>query len=425
MGKETEGTKEKEMTPQEMLAKFNETQAAIKEKQTELDKISKDNKDEADKLRGELSNLKSELVSFSDINEKLLKRIEKMGIEVVGAQQRGPKTIKQIVEEGVKKSADGIQKMFQKDGNLKGVTIALKGIVEISDVANSTISQMEPGIAKKPVRRVFLEELFTKKPMTGNNRGTITYTEQNTLTRNADQVLRCALIPESDITWIEKSMKINKTGDSIKICRDALEDLPMLEAEIREFLRENVALKFDEQLLLGTGVDPDLTGVDVVAPDWAAGSFALTVDDATIYDVLEVGTTIVKNAGQNNMFNPSWILMNPNDAQAMLLEKDADGKRLFPRGTNLSEIRIGGAGIIENPLVPQNEAYIGDFSKGSIYVSRDLILELFDENEDDARHDLLFLKATKRAALLIKTVHAGAFLHIPSISQAKTDLETV
>jgi HK97 family phage major capsid protein len=114
--------------------------------------------------------------------------------------------------------------------------------------------------------------------------------------------------------------------------------------------------------------------------------------------------------------------MHPDDVEEMRLTKDANGNYIIPPFADLSTFSIRGTKIIESTLVPQNQMYIGDFSFGTVYTSRNLMLEIANQHGTDFLSDILRMKATSRKALVIRNVHAGAFLHVASISQAITDL---
>ena len=114
--------------------------------------------------------------------------------------------------------------------------------------------------------------------------------------------------------------------------------------------------------------------------------------------------------------------MNPVDAKKMKLTKDDNGNYLIPPFGDLANQPIDGVRIIPNPLVPSNQMYIGDFSKGTVYTMRNLQLEVSDSHADTFLDDIITIKGSLRKQLLIKEINAGAFLHVASISQAIIDL---
>ena len=84
-----------------------------------------------------------------------------------------------------------------------------------------------------------------------NSNGVIRYWQEASQTDNAAPVAESAVIPESAITWEEILLPLRKIGDSMRVSREALEDVSFISAEIRNFSLKNVELQLDEQALLG------------------------------------------------------------------------------------------------------------------------------------------------------------------------------
>jgi len=372
---------------------------------------------------------------FKSISEKLLNSIEKQAIVLAEIQKNG--LAAKGVEVDYNLTINVIEKAKEtianfKSGEVKSVILNLKSTVDSADVQNSTASQRISEIGKIPVRKTPMRELFNTAPITeGRNNGTITYIDQDTLVRNANNVASCAALPESDINWIERSAKVEKIGDSIKVCKDALEDFDFIANEVDQFLRENINLKYDQQLLLGTGVTPQLAGVSSVAQTWSVGGgspivgLATAIQAPTIGDVISTAIKQVENSGQNNSYVVSYILMNPTDVELMLLTKDLNNNADISRVVRITDdgtVFVKGVPVIENNLVTQNTAFAGDFSKGTVYPMRDMRIEMTDSNEAEFLSDIATIKGTMRSALVIRNVWADAFIKIDSISAAITAL---
>ena len=337
------------------------------------------------------------------------------------AEEARPVTFKDSVKEAWEKNADKIKGV--KDNTVKGTgELELKTTVTTGDVQNSTVHADIPGIGKQPVRRVFLESLFPAGSVGPDSGGRLRYWDQDTLTRNADNVAEDGLIPESAINWIEQSCEIEKIADSIPVTNESLEDYSFIASEVNNFLLENVQLKVDQQILLGSGVTPQLKGIDGTAQTWAAGSFALEIPTPSIVDVIMTGKTQIENSGQNNMFMPNVVLMNPTDYRKMKLEKDADGNYLIPNYLTADSTTIEGMQVIESPLVTENTLYIMDTTKGTVYNHRNLSLDVANQHGEDFLYDRIRLRATVRKSFVIRNVWANAFLKVTDISAAITAL---
>jgi len=369
--------------------------------------------------------------SFKEQSAKILNSIEKHAELLSELQSKGTAFVGKEVDMGLTINViENVKDLFAKfkEGEIKSIVMNLKAVIVSADVQGSTASQRVSEIGKIPVRKTPLRELFTSAPITeGRNNGTITYIDQDVLNRNADNVASCALLPESDINWIERSCKVEKIGDSIKVCKDALEDFDFIANEVDQFLRENINLKYDQQLLLGTGVTPQLKGITSIAQTWSVGGgspivgLALNIQAPTIADVISTAMKQVENSGQNNSFVVNNILMNPTDVELMLLTKDLDNNSVNEKIIRIADdgtVFIKGVAVIENPIVPQNEAYAGDFRKGTVYPMREMRIEMTDSNEDEFLKDIATIKGTMRTALVIRNVWANAFIHVDDIDAA-------
>lgn len=305
-----------------------------------------------------------------------------------------------------------------------GFSLELKTEVTRASVANNTMAHSIEGIGEIPRRANAVAPLFNVGSVGANSNGVIRFWEQNSLTDNAAEVAESAAYPESAIDWIERTLPVRKIGDSIPVTREALEDVGFISTQIRDLITRDVTLREDQQSLLGTGAGQQLTGVATVAPNWAAGAFALAIDEASIYDVLSTGIVQIANAGENGMFAPNAIIMNPTDAELMRLTKDANGNYVTPSWLSADGMSVRGTRIIENSLVPQNEAYIGDFTFGTMFGTGGVTVDVATQHGTDWLDDVQRLKASVRRCLVIRNVHYGAFLHIADIAAAQAALET-
>jgi len=324
-------------------------------------------------------------------------------------ETKEPKTFSEDLKTALVSSVEKIK--LVKEGKASGTgEMTLKAVTSAS-VIDSTASYWVNGIGKQPVRRIFLDSMFAQGGVGMESGGTITYWDQNVLTRNADNVAECGTIPESDIDWKEYSIQFTKVADSIPICAEAMEDYAFIESEVRNFLLENILLQNDVNIL---------ANIDTASQTWVAGVFAGTITTPSTYDVIKVGKSQVENSGENNAYSPNVVLMNPTDYTAMMLAKTTDGQYLYPMYMQTSEMVVDGMTIITSSIVTQDTLYILDSSKGTIYNMRGLSVDMASEHADDFLHDRIRLRATLRKAFLIRNVNANAFLKVDSIATAIT-----
>ncbi len=299
----------------------------------------------------------------------------------------------------------------------------LKATVSSAEVAGTTLSSRVPGIGAIPFRRRFLEDEFNSASVGDGNGNNLVYTDQANVNRAADNIAECAAYPTlSDIDWIEQSCKIEKIGDSIKVCLEAMDDFDFVESEIRNLLLTSVDQRVDSQLLLGDGVTPNIKGIATSASTFAAGSYATCIPDANLFDLIDVVRAQIAEVGEG-MYMANTALINPVDLTKLRATKDSTGQWISAPYTTDGGMTVAGVRLIENTLVPANEMYVFDSTKGTVYNRKTLAIQMAFENEDDFNKDLVTIKASRRLAFLIRNVWANAFTHVADITAAITAID--
>lgn len=275
------------------------------------------------------------------------------------------------------------------------------------------------------VRRPFLRELF-RNSTAGSE--FIKYRDQNTVVRDAKNVALCAASTHNTkVTWVTNTVQISKVRDFVHVCLDMMNDYNFVESEIRNLINSSVQLKIDDQLLVGTGVHPELNSLTVFASTWAANiagtkDWTSAVASANLVDLIIVAQSQIQELGAMNKFMPNYVLLNPGDWASLMLIKNSFGDSIhyYPglyvdSGGN---IRINGMLIIPNPNIAVNEFWIGDFSKGTLYTIPGIGIEMSYENRSNFEEELVTVKAYERMNLLVRTVDTNAFMHVEDIATA-------
>lgn len=299
------------------------------------------------------------------------------------------------------------------------IKFEVKASQTAADITSGTdFALLEPGVGQIPTRQPFLKELFNVQNV---SKEYIKYNDQETIVRDAKNVAGCAVSTHlSKVTWEVRTLQISKVRDFVDVCVDMIDDYDFVEGEIRTLVETNVKLKVDSQLLLGTGIDPELNSVSAVASTFAATDYALAIPLATLIDLVCVGSAQIKAFGQENAFTANWILMNPVDAKLMKLTKDVNGNYVIPNFITSTGMEIDGVRVLTNPLVPANEAYIGDFSKGTVFQNKNLTIAMSFENNDNFEREIVTVKAYERLNLRVRNNDANAFMHFPDLAAGVT-----
>jgi HK97 family phage major capsid protein len=310
---------------------------------------------------------------------------------------------------------EGVVTMQVKDRRL-----ANKTLVQRSATSNNTLAYRETEIGQLPYLGTIMASLFRNVTLGGNNAGVIRYVDQNAITRNANNTAEATQKPESAITWIERTLNIEKIADSIPVSKEALEDFDYVQSELDRLLDINLQLKLDQQLYKGNGTSPQLLGIYNAAPDFVTTPYDDSVNFANIYDLIETIRVDIMN-NQQSKYMPNVVLMNPVAIRTMKLTKNADGDYIVPGF--YANGQLSGVVIRETSQVGATEMLVGDFRYATLYnreainVSMGYIANQFVENT-------ITMLAEMRAALLTRVVDRTGFRRVANITTALAALET-
>ena len=382
---------------------------------TEAKKSEEANKAELEKQINDLTNaqlktMKSQLDTMGTAFAKLNKELE-------AKQEDKPLSFKAAIYKSLVDNKERIDSFLDaKSGRLQ---LNIKATQNASDIdAGTDYAQIEDGIGQIATRRTFMRDLFANRTI---DREYLKYNDQETIVRDAKNVAGCASSThDSKITWKVSTMQVQKVRDYVDVCIDMMEDYAYVESEIRDLVDTDVRLQVDAQLLLGDNVAPNLNSVDAVSSTFAAGSYAATVQTPTLVDLIFVAASQIADFGLNNKFVANVVLLNPIDVTKMKLEKDADNNYLLPNFITANGMNIGTVRIIENQLVPENEMYIFDSTKGVVYSRKGITVDFSFENTDNFEKELVTVKAYERLNFRVRNVDANAFMHVDDISAAIT-----
>ena len=382
--------------------KADETKNAIETKASaeEVSKLKEDFKADIEKYAEIVKNQGIELEKFKEVAAKA---------EI--------KTFSGALVKAMKDSEDKIKDL--KNSAQNNVSLEIKASQGAADIdAGTDFAQMEAGVGQIATRRPFIKGLFRSVPISTEY---LKYNDQETVVRDAENVAACAAsTPTSKLTWKVRTMQIQKVRDYVDICIDMLDDYSYVAAEIQNLISTDVALQVDSELLLGTDVAPSLNSISNVASTFAAGTYTTSVQAPTTVDLIKVCGGLIADAGQNNAFMADTVLMNPSDALLLTLEKDANNNYLLPNFVTANGVQIGAMRVVVNPLVPADEMYVFDSTKGVIYERRNSRIEMSFDNATNFEQELVTVKASERLNFRVRNVDANAFLHVPSIASSIT-----
>lgn len=325
------------------------------------------------------------------------------------------KPISEIVTaEALKGLQDGSKRSIQF--KIPTATVNKTQVTRAS-VGSSTMSQVVPGVGQLTYLGTKLRGLFRTEQVGPNSAGNLTYFDQATVSRGADMTAEASTKPESAVTWVERSVKIEKIADTIPVTREALKDVGFIQGEITRLLNVNLALREDSQLYSGDGNTPNLKGVYTSAATFNPATWdGPSIYEASFFDLIAIMATKI-SSGKEGKYSPNTVVMHPYDALRLRLSKDINGQYLLPSFVGADGQMVSGLRAVTSAQVTQNTCLVGDFNFGTIYDLEGVTVEMGYINDQFVKNGITVL-AEKRLGLLIRTVDEDAFLKCTNIGLA-------
>ena len=386
-------------------------------KRTELENAieAKATKEDIDSLKAELVN--NQVEQIKALNETLkaqgvaIKKLSEKNANEVGILSSTKSLLSEKREELAAIKGNSDKKLAIKvAGTMLGSTNVSGG--------NVPVEQRLPGLDIVPSRRVRLLDIVSRGSAESN---VISWVSQANKDGAAGQTAEGAAKNQIDFDLVVNNESLKKTTAYIKISEEMLSDIAFIESEINNELMREILKAVEAQVYEGDGTGNNLNGIVTQATAFAAGSFAGTVDNANVADVLTVAANQIRLAEHDA---PSYIMLNPSDLTALkLIKTSTTDKRYVDRLVMVAgEMSLDGIPIIETTLVAQDTFLIGDFAKSTVYDKGMVDIKVGYEN-DDFTKNLVTILAEWRGLNIIKTNDASAFV-TGTISVAAAALET-
>jgi Phage capsid family len=422
-------------TPEELkaveLKAENDFKESIKELSAENQIIANANYASIKNIRKEFE---AQMISETEANEAAMKLVTdsneelkaltaklKDGLHAVATKQKGYGSGGDSFNSNTKLVEEDLSMI--KDSLAKGAKeVTIKANYTRSSVANSTQAMRLDSIGQLATRRLNIYDLFNKIPVEPESNGVVRYTDWDatTIARSAAMVSEGGTFLESTAAFAEYTLNLQKIGDTLPISEEVLLYTNRFEAELERFLRVNVSVVQDTQLLTGSGTAPNLKGIYTSAGTYTAVGSGIT--DASIYDlIVKMGESITVASGSKYL--PNFALMNISDINKMKLKKDANKNYVMPPFVTTGGQIVDGVTIIEANGLAANTMVLGDRNFADIYEASGYIVSAMPSGTQFAA-DLTTLKVKKHMALLIRKADETGFVKCTSISTALTTLAT-
>ena len=410
------------------LNQFLETKGVSKEdfdgmtaeKKAEIyNELNKSNSEAFEALNEKGNATAEEIEKMKEINAEeskqlssLIQAVEKQGVAIAKGLKQNDGKADETLKSQISEHKEALKAIAKRE---KRTEVALKANTTTGSISPNYNSQLDANIGQLDVRTLNLYNLFGKIQLTGgNHNGTYRYFDwdEATTVRAAAMIAEGGTFPESTAKFKQYTIDVKKVGDTLPVTEEFFEDEAMFASELEMFLRTNVDIIIDGQLLLGDGLGNNLTGLATYAPAFTAVASGIT--DASIYDlIVKVDEDISATTG--NKYSTNFALMNIVDINKMKLKKDGNNNYMMPPFVNRDGNVVAGITVIENNGVVADTMYVGDsrFARiieiGGMTVSTGEVDQQFIE-------DVMTLKVRKRLQLLIRECDKSGFRKVASIA---------
>ena len=261
-----------------------------------------------------------------------------------------------------------------------------------------------------PMRTKRVRDLFPTRTTTA---AVIEYFRMTGFTNNAAAVAErnaagtaFGAKPQSSFTFVGEQAPVRTIAHWEAAHRNVLADEPQLRSIIDNELMYGLRLQEDAQILSGDGTGENLTGVlstsGIQSYDWSDGA-TLPVKD-TKADAIRRAATLSFLA----YYEPTGIVMHPNDWEDIELTKDDNGQYLVAVSVAMGgEPKLWRIPIVETPAIPEGTALVGAFGTGAqLYDREQASIRISEQHADFFVRNAIVVLAEQRLALAVKRPEA-------------------
>jgi HK97 family phage major capsid protein len=208
---------------------------------------------------------------------------------------------------------------------------------------------------------------------------------------------------QSNPAYLEVSVEVKKVASTVKVSKEMLADLAFVRSEINSDLMAGLDQAIEFSLINGTG-GLDLDGLLSYAPTFAAGTFAASIPSANISDVIRVAKAQIQAAN----FEPTHVLLNPEDSAKIELTKTQSGEYTYPAFWDMN-MRVAGLIVVTSTNIAAGTFLVGDMSKSNVRIRENMSLQVGYVN-DDFQRNMVTILAEMRLCHYVKNNQVNAFV---------------
>lgn len=356
----------------------NQIDAIAKEIESKFENVASTNKDEFNALTEKFNELNSRI----DAQEVATKKFN---------ESREPKSFKNTLTKAISEGAiDAL-----KNGNARSAKFEIKADMTTgADFTGEVIpADRVAGYKFDPTRSTHVRQLI---PTGSTASDVVRFVKESGYSNGAAATSEGSTLTQSDFDMTASDANVQKIGTYFRISEEMLADTPQLTSYLSARAPEKLLEVEDTQILSGTGVAPQLSGIITDSADFAAGGFANAIESANEFDVL----TVAMNQLSLSNYQANYIMINPTDFHKILLLKDSNNNYLKDQWYQGLEPRINGVPVVLSTAITSDKYLIGNFSVGTqLWVRDNVSVEFFREDGTNVRDGFVTCRVMERVAL--------------------------
>lgn len=315
---------------------------------------------------------------------------------------------------------DKLPEIKELKGTGQWVSFKVVGDMTLAGNVTGQIPQAErvAGYNNTPSRLTVVQNMVSRGSISSN---VIEWVYKAAEDGTVGGTIEAATKNQIDFDFILDSNPVIKRTGYIKSSTEMLNDISFARGAMMDELRRELDKDIENQVYQGTGAGTDLEGIVPIATAFAAGSFAATVDNANIVDVLRAAINQIRIAEQPD---PTAILMHPSDLLSLkFLKVSASDDRYIQALQEISANgTLDGVPIVTTTLVTIDDYLVGAFDLARLLSKGEIEFQVgLDGN--DLTKNMRTIIAEWRGVQYVANNDRGAFV-TGTFTAGKAALET-
>jgi HK97 family phage major capsid protein len=235
-----------------------------------------------------------------------------------------------------------------------------------------------------PLRTPSIRDVITIL-QTGSNM--IEYVRVNSLTRAAKIVPEATSLTDDAALKPKAAMSLEVVQTGVKTIavimnatRTILADYPQLQSMMTAFMRTDIDLALEEEIVAGPGGANHFTGLENT-PNLTPQPF-----DTDMLTTARKARTAARIVGRARS---TAFLLNSYDWEEFDLTKDAENRYYFGGPLALGQKMLWGLPVVESEVIPQGTGYTGDLKQLVVWDRQDPSLYITDSNRDHFERNII------------------------------------